>query len=204
MTKREEEKPNYFQEALADFMHDAASGDAIRHMLDLGFTTDAIMARLNFPTPRERVEKTVYRYLTEQGILLEKLPVPPESLREVKMETASGKKDGQARLYHMLRGRIQENGEENSYAACPFGLIRRDRAQRLAKLFSCLTAREREYLLGIPWPPQIVYHRLNSRMLEMASVLAAQPEGLWRFYFLSSREVIIARSAKTSPGNFNA
>lgn len=184
MSREKEEQAKYFQEALGDFVHDAASGGAIRHLLDLGYTTEGIMKRLDFPTPRARVEKTVYRYLTEKGILLEQLPVASEQL-----QTVSSGKMSEMELYSYLRKRISLDGEENSYVACPFGMIRRDREARLQKMFACLTARERDYLMGIPWQPGIAYHRLNSRMLEISVCLAAHSGVEWEFYFLKSKEI---------------
>ncbi|MDO4344001.1 MAG: hypothetical protein Q4C50_04270 [Eubacteriales bacterium] len=173
----------YFQEALSDFMHDAASGDAVRHLVDLGYGTEDIMAALDFPTPRSRVEKTVYRYLLEKKVLLEDLPLAREDMKPVNEKVFS-----EARLCWKLREYIQKNGEEQSYVACPFGMIRKDRKARLEKMFSCLTARERNYLLGIPWEPKMTYHRLNSRMLEISVCMALHGETSMEFYFLKTKE----------------
>ncbi len=193
-----EERPAYFQEALADFLHDAASGDAVRHLLELGYTTNAIMERLDFPTPRERVEKMVYRSLVERGVLLEELPLPEEAFRAVPFRAARADRSFHAQLYRTLRERIQINGEENSCAACPFGMIRRDREARLAALTACLTAKERDYLLGIPWKPQPLYHRLDDRMLEIASCMASQPGQSWKFFFAKQKEVLLVEAAAES------
>ena len=54
-----EGRQKYFDEALSDFVHDAASGGAIRHLVDLGYSLTQIMQALSYPTPRERVQKTV-------------------------------------------------------------------------------------------------------------------------------------------------
>ena len=186
MRKREEEKPKYFQEALADFMHDAASGGAIRHLLDLGYTTNAIMQKLDYPTPRERVEKTVYRYLTEKRILLEQLPAVEEDMRITKIGRVS-----EAAMCAALREYLRINGEENSYVSCPFGTIRRDREARLQKMMSCITTKERDYLLGIPWQQKVMYHRLDSHMLEIAICLVVRSDADLKFYFLKSKEVLI-------------
>ncbi|MDO5538861.1 MAG: hypothetical protein Q4F83_02145 [Eubacteriales bacterium] len=186
MDRQKEELPKYFQEALGDFVHDAASGGAIRHLLDLGYTTDAIMQKLEFPTPRARVEKTVYRYLTERGILMEELPVSGTDMRSVSVDMRS-----EAELCALLRQYIEKNGEENSYVSCPFGTIRRDRERRLQKMLSCLTAREREYITGIPWKPQVMYHRLNSRMLEIAVYLTTHSNVEMKFYFFKSKETVV-------------
>lgn len=175
LKKQQKEEPQkYFREALADFVHDAASGDAIRHLCDLGYTTDAIMKQLTFPTPRERVEKTVYRHLTERGILRESLP---ENAREISTEGLS-----ERALWALLQKEILRSGEENVYVSCPFGTIRRDREAHLSRMFSCLTGREREYLLGIPWKPAVMYHRLNSRMMEISVSLALYSDAEMRFY----------------------
>lgn len=186
MDRGKEEQPKYFQEALGDFVHDAASGGAIRHLLDLGYTTDAIMQRLEFPTPRERVEKTVYRYLIEKGVLMEELPVNRGNMKSVSVRISS-----EAELCALLRKYIDRNGEENSYVSCPFGTIRRDRETRLWNMLSCLTAREREYIMGIPWKPQMMYHRLNSRMLEITVYLAVHSDLEMKICFLKSKETVV-------------
>lgn len=185
MEKKKEETSNYFQEALSDFVHDAASGGAIRHLVEAGYTTDRIMKELDFPTPRARVEKTVYRYLIEKGTLLENLPYPEQEFRPTEIKAASA-----AELCAVLRGYIGKNGEENSYVGCPFGTIRRNREARIAAMLSCLTEREREYLLGIPWPPQPMYHRLDGRMLEISVCMAVQPQPM-NFYFLKSKDKVV-------------
>ena len=59
-----------FNRALSDFTHDVASGGAIRHLCDKGYTVSQIMKMLDYPTPRERVEKTFTRHLSESGTLL--------------------------------------------------------------------------------------------------------------------------------------
>ncbi len=186
------EKKKYFEEAHSDFAHDVASGRAIRHLVNSGYTTDQILQRLDFPTPRERVEQTVYRCMTENGTLLEALPVPEESLETIVLKNAKPE-----RLASLLSEYLSADGEENSYVSCPFGTIRRDRESRLARMTACLTSREREYLSGIPWKMQIMYHRLNSRMWEISLQMAAHSDAEMKFYFLKSRKVIVNR--RTDP-----
>ena len=59
----------YFQAALANFMFDAASGGAIRHLADLGYTAAQIRKRLDFPTPYERIQQAVWEHFLQKGIL---------------------------------------------------------------------------------------------------------------------------------------
>lgn len=181
----EKKKPGYFEEALSDFAHDAASGGAIRHMADLGYSADQIMQRLDFPTPRARVEKTIFQYMIKTGMLLEALPADEASMKKILLKNPSP-----AHLSSYLSERIRLNEEENSYLACPFGMIRRDREARMQRMLSSLTSRETEYILGIPWKPQIMYHRLNGRMREAGIQLALHTGMEWKFYFLKSCEVI--------------
>lgn len=64
----------YFQKALADFTHQVASGGAIRHLTDLGYTVKQIMERLDYPTTFERVQKGVWERMIETGVILTKEP----------------------------------------------------------------------------------------------------------------------------------
>lgn len=58
---------SYFKDALGDFVHDVASGGQIRHLIDQGKNIDQIVEMLDYHTSRDRVEKTAYKYLKEQG-----------------------------------------------------------------------------------------------------------------------------------------
>lgn len=179
------EKPDYFGEALSNFAHDVASGGAIRHMVNLGYSVDEIRRRLDFPTPRERVQRTVYEYMQKSGILLEALPGETEQFAVTRVRRPSA-----AGFGTLIRDEIEKNGEENSYLTCTYGMIYRDREARLARLLDCLSTREREYLLGIPWERKPMYHRLNGRMAEIGIQLALYSGAGQEFWFLKSREVV--------------
>lgn len=180
------EQPRYFEEALLDFVHDVASGGAIRHLVESGYSVDQIMKRLDYPTPRERVEKTVYRYMTESDMLLSELSADEETMQKYFLNNSQ-----RAVIHRTLEERIEKNGEENCYMLCPFGkIINKDR-DTLDKMLSDLTTRERDYILGVPWKENVMYHRLNSRMLEIGVLLAANPEFEYQFYFLKSREIVV-------------
>ncbi len=64
----------YFQKALSDFTYEVASGGAIRHLTDMGFTVKQIVARMDFPTPYEKVQKGVWERLIETGVILTEEP----------------------------------------------------------------------------------------------------------------------------------
>lgn len=48
------DEPSYFQNALSSFVTDAACGGAIRHLVDIGYTLDQIVERLDYPAPGPR------------------------------------------------------------------------------------------------------------------------------------------------------
>ncbi|MCM1158066.1 MAG: hypothetical protein NC300_05245 [Bacteroidales bacterium] len=181
-----EERPRYFEQALSDFVYDAASGGAIRHLVDAGYSVEQMMEKLDYPGSRERVEQTVYRYMTESGLLLDSLPVKEEELEALYLKNAS-----RCCISGKLRERIEKNGEADSYMQCPFGeWLHDNKAEQLNQL-TCLTERERQYIFGIKWTADIMYHRLNSRMLEIGMELAVHGDWEIRFYFLREKLVVI-------------
>ena len=173
----------YFQDALSDFVYDAASGRAIRHLVNAGLTTTQIMKELDYPTPFEKIQHTVTRYLKETGILLEELPAAPANLHVIHLGDLP-----QDELFTFLAQHVTNNGEENSYVSCPFGITGKKTGSKTIQRLSMLTAREREYLDGIKWGNQIMYHRLNRRMLEIGIQLAWYVDELC-FYFFKSKEI---------------
>lgn len=176
------ENSRYFQEALSDFMYDAASGRAVRHLVDDGYTSAQIMQRLDYPTPFAKIQKTVTKRLKETGMLLDELPVSGEQLKSVILGSVS-----EETLFSCLAQRISRNGEENAYISCPFGACA-GADDGISKLLSPLTAREREYILGIAWESGVRYHRLDRRMLEIGVQLACRNPDVFSFYFLKSYE----------------
>lgn len=174
-------KQGYFQTALSDFMFDVAAGGAIRHLVDRGHSVEQIMKELDYPVPRAKVEKAVYRYLLESGILLPELPDGEGEVRACFLREKERTKVPQALLKC-----ISENGEENCYMKCPFGLWMKQDGEKLRQITSCLTSREQEYILGIQWERNIMYHRLNSRMREIGTKLVLNTEEEWEFYYFIS------------------
>lgn len=76
----------YFKSALSDFTYEAASGGAIRHLTDLGYTVKQISEQLSFPTPYARVQKTVWQRLQETGVILTEEPGSGKTQRQGKAE----------------------------------------------------------------------------------------------------------------------
>ena len=70
------DRPEYFQTALSSFATDVACGGAIRHLTDIGYTLEQILARLDYPTPRSKARRIMMEHLYERRVLLLQEPSP--------------------------------------------------------------------------------------------------------------------------------
>ncbi len=147
-----------FQEALANFMHDVASGDAIRHLANQGYTVPQIMKRLDFPTAKDRVERIFTTHLIREGILF---PTLPDGTK--KLELSGEGFFGLLKLHDPARLLLE----------CPFAS-----KKQTDLLLPLLTVDEAEYLASIRWDHFPMYHILNPRMCRIAEKM--QFDALWR------------------------
>jgi hypothetical protein len=65
------DEKNIFQQALNSFTFDVASGGAISHLADLGYTPREIQAMLDFPTPYERVQEAFWNDCLKKRMIVE-------------------------------------------------------------------------------------------------------------------------------------
>lgn len=210
-------KQDYFKEALSNFTHEAASGGAIRHLADLGYSVEQITKRLSFPTPYERVQKTVWEHLFDAEVLLAAEPGSENQQEKVtyvkdydkygrisfrrvaSKNSAAGAvfwkeyryteaKDGDLPVY--ISNKCRENGEETAYVSCDFGLRMRDFPVFTASL-AALEEGHREYILGLPWEEKVVYHRLNQKMREIIADLHKNGGYHGTCYFMKLGEKVV-------------
>lgn len=52
----------YFEEALSDFVQNFAYADAIRHLVNKGYTAERIEREFHYPISREKLNKMVEDY----------------------------------------------------------------------------------------------------------------------------------------------
>lgn len=161
-----------FRQALSDFTFEAASGGAIRHLADLGFTVKQIEERLDFPTPPARIRETVWKHLIDTGVICLEDP------RSASSGTSGG--PGGVRINYVREydsygrpsfRRVAEADSgreaEGEYLVCEFGSLRYKDPQKYSQILSLLDAVQAEYIDGLPWPPGRVWHRTDDRMLEI-------------------------------------
>ena len=186
---------DFFRNALSDFTYEAASGGAIRHLTDLGYTVKQISDKLTYPTPYERVRMTAWQQLLDTQVILTKEPgngqvhgkaeyavehdkygrtsyrlLPAVSGEDTgticwKERNYSREKDG--RFSEYLSERCERNGVESAYISCDFGLWSRREPAKMVAAMQALNERQRDYISGLPWENKVCYHRLDQRMREI-------------------------------------
>ena len=185
---------DYFRNALSDFTYEAASGGAIRHLADLGYTTKQIAEKLSFPTPYERVRKTVWQQLIDTQVVLTQEPgngkqrgkaayevvhdkygrtsfrmeaVTADSSEPICWKERRYNEEACGSLALYLADRCSVNGEDKAYISCDFGLHSVRESEKYAVAMHILNQRQREYIEGLLWENRICYHRLDQRMREI-------------------------------------
>ena len=171
----------YFQKALSDFVYDMASGGAIRHLADLGYTVRQIQEKLDFPTPYERIQRTVWKHLLDTGVIF------PESPKQGK----TGEKVEYVREYDSYGKAsfrcvvVPEDVSKPSEPCllCCFGLLKYKDPERYEKVLGVLEPEQAEYIEGLPWGVERFFYRPNKRMLEIYHTLerVGQSEGVCFF-----------------------
>lgn len=204
----------FFHAALANFMFDTASGGAIRHLADRGYTVKQIMERLDFPTPYDKVQQAVWEHFLHRDILRFEEPGTArlqekhdyvaeydqygrKSFRRITV--MSGWEEPvlweervfpgqiQGELASCLAGLCAENGEDTAYVSCDFGLRSRREPEQYEELLGVLDRDDREYVLGLPWERRKVYHRLNQRMRNIVVRLYEHKEFAGECYFMDRK-----------------
>lgn len=179
-----------FQQALSDFTFDVASGGAIRHLTDLGYTVKQIQDRLDFPTPFARVQEAVWKRLVETGVIRLEEPLFGAAVSGGGKAGAAEGRDtgagGAVRVNYVREydsyGRAsfrrvtetdtrREAGGE--FLVCEFGVLKYRDGERYRQILALLAERQAEYVDGLPWPPVRVWHKAEGYMPEIGRRLRA-------------------------------
>lgn len=207
-----------FQKALSDFTYEAASGGAIRHLADLGYSIKQIEENLSFPTPYERIQKTVWEHFMDTGVLLleepgkerhyEKVDFVKEygkygkiSFRQITDKTVDTKQiywkehyfneDRDGKLMDYLSEKCQKNEQDEAYVSCDFGFFHINEPKKFDERMLVLNKRQRDYVTGLFCQKKMVYHRLDSNMREI--VIRLYEKGVYHgnCYFIKTEEKIV-------------
>ena len=157
----------YFQRALSDFVFDMASGGAICHLTDLGYTVKQIQDKLDFPTPYERIQKAVWKHLLDTGVIV---PQEQAEMREKVEYVREYDSYGKA-SFRRVTAPISSQEPQQPRLLCRFGLLKYKDPERYREVLGTLEPRQAEYIDGLPWGLESVWHRADRRMLEIYHTL---------------------------------
>ena len=158
----------YFKKALSNFTMDFAAGGQIKALADKGYTVSEIKSRLDFPLPEEAVRELVWKRLLETGTVLLESPsddTVTEKVRYEKVQGAYGKTS-------FRKVTVKEENEPREYVPCEFGkLLYKDRSG-FERSLEELPSRDRDYVLGLPWPLQTEWHVKDERIMRILSAVS--------------------------------
>ncbi|MBR3470062.1 MAG: hypothetical protein IKH28_10275 [Lachnospiraceae bacterium] len=149
----------FFQKALSRFAIEFAAGNAIRALADKGLTVSEIHDELTYPVPQKTIGEMVWaHYLDTCVIFLE----DPGTTGEKVVASYEQVQDAYGKIsFRQIKKTIPVTGE---YVPCDFGKwLYRDREGFLSRI-QVLDFGDRDYILGLPWPLQTVYHKRDARM----------------------------------------
>ena len=171
----------YFQRALSDFVYDMASGGAIRHLADLGYTVRQIQEKLDFPTPYERIQKTVWKHLTDTGVIFPEGPRQGKTGEKVEY-VREYDSYGRASFRRVVVPEVTSKPSEPCLLCC-FGLLKYKDPERYEEVLRALEPEQAEYIEGLPWGVERFFHRPDRRMLGIYHTLekAGLSEGVCFF-----------------------
>ena len=155
----------YFQRALSDFVYDVASGGAIRHLADLGYTVKQIQEKLAFPTPYERIRNTVWKHLLDTGVIFRENPAGAEEKVEYVREYNQAS-------FRRVTMPVSPSESRESCLLCCFGPLKMKDPERFKEVLGALEREQAEYIEGLPWGTERVFYRPNRRMLDIYHALA--------------------------------
>lgn len=202
---------DYFKQALSNFVFDMASGGAIQHLTNQGYTVKQIIEKLDFPAPYEKVQEAVWKQLLNNSCLLleepgsgagqeraeyvmekdsfgrwsfRKVVIKADKAKQIHWKEVIFSRQINGKLADYLSKKIIANGEEASYVSCNFGM-------KTNRLPDVLDEQQKDYISGLPWPKQKVYHKLDIRMREIVMTLYDVGEFQGECYFLKEQERVI-------------
>ena len=152
-----------FNNALGNFINDAAAGGAVRHLADLGHSISEIADELNYPISKEKIAKYMWDHFINTGrISLEEPKETYEKASFVKEQDAFGKVS-----FRRVVEKIDNS--KRKYVICDYGRALYKRNPEFLQWLEGLEERDREYIKLMPWPLTPVYHELDDRMKRIGS-----------------------------------
>ena len=195
------EEQKYFKQAISNFTFEAACGGAIRHLADLGYSVKQITEQLSYPVSYEKVQKAVWEYFLENGILLLKEP-GKEKIQEKADYVKEYNKYGKASFRRVVSqkeavGEIhfkekhfhrERDGDFTAYGKAENGLTKGYPQMKFPSLDTC----QQDYINGLFDKKRLpVYHKINALMRDIIIRLYENNNYHGKCYFIKTKEMII-------------
>ena len=171
---------NDFAKALYNFTMDAAAGDGIRHLADLGYTPGRIKEALLYPAPLDYIGKIMYEHLLNNNVILLKDPhaeTLPQQYEFVLERNEYGRTSYRKVKKTPESGGILSDAEfdANMYIPVEFGTYKYKYKEILCGHKSDFEGKEWDYLMNIPWPLGRFWHIKNELVLGIDRTLSYLP-----------------------------
>lgn len=157
----------FFNKALSKFIQNTASGDAVRHLANRGYTVDRIVKEISYPTSKAQVAKIVWQHYVDEGIILLEKPTEEPTIKKVSYV----RKYGKYGTIHFKQVVEQIENPQRKYYPCDFGKKIYQDEEKFLKSLENLWESDKEYILGLPWPLQTVYHAADERMDRIMNII---------------------------------
>ena len=153
-----------FNKALSNFVHDVASGGAVRHLAESGYTISEIAAQLDYPLPKDKIAQVMWEHFVNTGkICLEEPRETHEKVSFVKEQDAYGKTS-----FRKVVETVDNSARK--YIKCDYGKALYQKKPEFLAWLEKLEPGDREYIELLPWPLTPVYHEVDARMARIRRV----------------------------------
>ena len=152
-----------FDEALSNYVREFANGGAIRHFVDLGYSTDEIKSALDFPMSVEDIAKFVWKvYVDNKTVCLSEEDIQADYI--IKTDYVKDyNKYGKTSLRRVTK---KVGVEPRSYVSCNYGKIKYKDEDGFNRCLNDISDRSSQMIEHLPWPLETVYVDRNSKLGE--------------------------------------
>ena len=160
------EKPSAFDNALSNFTFGMANKDLICHMAAEGYSVRQIKEATDYPVSVEKIAETVWEFYLETGVIR---LTPPGEDDEPRYDYVMDIGKYGKRSFR----RVEANDpikDASNYISLNIGIIKAHDQTRYQKLLDALDSRKHDYIEGLPWPDQKVWHIDNLAIREIIGI----------------------------------
>lgn len=157
---------------LQTFIDDFSNGGAIRHLADRNLSVAEITKQLSFPMSSAKVAEIVWKHYLDIG----KIRLTPPTGENVIEKVSYVQDYDKFGIPSLRKVMTYEETEQLEYVECHFGKEIYQDKEAFQRKLEILTIREREYILGLPWPLEKVYHRKDDMIMGIMEKLGRQQD----------------------------